>query len=1075
MELFAIAGLMLPPAGGGKRAPAGGRSLRVPLFNHDVVESALQRAAFAPSPEARAAAAGYARAARAKGFTKKTESAVRGLIRDVFVRVLGYTPLDPEGLYTLAEERPVRRGAVDIGLGRFDDPAGIDELVAPLEIKGPGTTDLDRVDPGRRRSPVQQAWDYAVDTPGARWVLVTNGLELRLYGFGRGRDAYEIFDLTRLDEESEHARLWLLVGADQLLGGAVDALLAETDTAYKRVTDELYVQYKGLRTRLIAHLVDGAAGPRLAPLAAIAAAQKILDRVLFIAFSQRNGLLPSGLLEQAAATRNKFVPQPLWLNFQALFRAVDRGHADLEVLAYNGGLFAPDPALDALVLPDPLAADVAALGDWDYRREVPVTVLGHVFEQSITDLEQLKAESTGAEPPHVSKRKREGVVYTPDVVTRFVVERTIGTALDEALAGLRAQHGVGETPGADADAERAVWRGYLALLRRFRVVDPACGSGAFLVAAFDELARRYRDAVTALDALGEPAETVDFDVFDEIVTKNLYGVDLNHESVEITRLSLWLKTARRQHKLQNLEHTIKVGNSLVADPSVTDAPFVWKTAFPGVFEAGGFDVVIGNPPYVRMEYLKPVKPYLEKVYAVAADRADLYAYFFERGAELLKPGGRLGYISSSTFFRTGSGENLRAFLSERMRLECVVDFGDTQIFEGVTTYPAILTARAGPAVEGDAVSWLVQRGSVPADLGRAFDRGAQAAPLARFGRTTWSFENDARAALREKLATGRRTLGEVYGAPLRGIVTGLNEAFVVPRAIRDRLVADDPNADALLVPFLRGEDVKRWRTESEDHWLINIPKGAVDIDDYPSLRGHLRAHKHALERRATKQEWFELQQAQAAYQPKMRRPKILYPHFQNERMFTFDDAGVLSNDKSYCIPTDDFALLAFLNSRVAWFLLSGIAPAVRNGWHEMRVQYVERLPIPDGDVEAVSSLVGLGRACLAAAGERHALAEAVRHRIGDLARGTRNRLTRRLSEWWALDFAAFREEVRKAFGIDVPVSDRDAWEGYLATSRTRYDALDRRIADADASIDQAVYRLFDLTEAEIALVEAGDV
>ena len=363
MELFAIAGLMLPPAGGGKRAPAGGRSLRVPLFNHDVVENALQRAAFAPSPEERAAAAGYARAARAKGFTKKTESAVRGLIRDVFVRVLGYTPLDPEALYTLAEERAVRRGAVDIGLGRFDDPAGIDELVAPLEIKGPGTTDLDRVDPGRRRSPVQQAWDYAVDTPGARWVLVTNGLELRLYGFGRGRDAYEIFDLTRLDDEGEHARLWLLLGAQQLLGGAVDALLAETDVAYSRACHRRRCTFQCSQGSAHAALIHTnwfgrRAGPRLTPLPAIlAGAEDSSIRVpVSSAFSQRKRLLAvrpargqGGGDPATVSCRTAFLaefPGPC-------FRAVDRGHADLEVLAVtNGRPLRSGSGVDALVLPD---------------------------------------------------------------------------------------------------------------------------------------------------------------------------------------------------------------------------------------------------------------------------------------------------------------------------------------------------------------------------------------------------------------------------------------------------------------------------------------------------------------------------------------------------------------------------------------------------------------------------------------------------------------------------------------------------------------------------------------------------
>ncbi|HEX5844916.1 MAG TPA: Eco57I restriction-modification methylase domain-containing protein, partial [Rhodoplanes sp.] len=131
---------------------------------------------------------------------------------------------------------------------------------------------------------------------------------------------------------------------------------------------------------------------------------------------------------------------------------------------------------------------------------------------------------------------------------------------------------------------------------------------------------------------------------------------------------------------QNLEATIKVGNSLIDDPEFTEHPFDWRAAFPEVFAQGGFDVVIGNPPYVRMELIKPVKPYLENHYVVAADRTDLYAYFFERSVGLLKEGGRLGYISSSTFFRTGSGENLRTFLGDRVTVETVIDFGDLQIF-----------------------------------------------------------------------------------------------------------------------------------------------------------------------------------------------------------------------------------------------------------------------------------------------------------------------------------------------------------------------------------------------------------
>ena len=181
------------------------------------------------------------------------------------------------------------------------------------------------------------------------------------------------------------------------------------------------------------------------------------------------------------------------------------------------------------------------------------------------------------------------------------------------------------------------------------------------------------------------------------MTRNLYGVDLNRELVEITRLSLWLKTARRDHRLQNLETTIRVGDSLIEDAAYAARPFDWRAAFPEVFANGGFDVVIGNPPYVRMELIKAVKPYLAAKYQVVSDRADLYAYFYERGVGLLKEGGRLGFISSSTFFRTGSGEPLRRLLSETTAIETIVDFGDAQVFAGVTTYPAILALRKARA------------------------------------------------------------------------------------------------------------------------------------------------------------------------------------------------------------------------------------------------------------------------------------------------------------------------------------------------------------------------------------------
>ncbi len=997
MDLFAAAGIDLSDGGRGGRSgrPGASRTLRVPLFNYKVVAEARKRFTPAPSTRQTEAVRSYVKTIKAPTFAKRKETEVRNLfVQRVLGDILGYTQIDSEPPYTLAFERAIRRGSVDVALGRFGRTDRPDEIMAPFELKEPGTRDLDAIMPGRGRSPVQQAWDYAIDAPGSRWVLVSNCVEIRLYGFGRGRDAYELFDLTKLDDPEEHARLCLILSAERLLGGATDALLRDTDGAYKNITNDLYSEYKELRDRLIGFLTGAVDGPKLTLLSAIELAQKLLDRILFIAFAQRTGLLPDRLLERALAARNEFLPQPLWRNFQALFRNVDRGNDSLYIWAYNGGLFAVDPAADTLELPDNLAAELAKLGQWDYRSDIPVTVLGHVFEQSITDLERLRAESRGEAPPRVSKRKCEGVVYTPEIVTRFLVDK-------------------------------------------LTIVDPACGSGAFLVAAFDLLAAEYRRVVGRLAALGEP---IDFDLFDEMVTRNLYGVDLNAESVEITRLALWLKTARNKHHLQNLEATIKIGNSLIDDSTFTDRPFDWRAAFGDVFAQGGFDVVIGNPPYVRMELIKPIKPYLEKHYVVAADRVDLYAYFFERGVRVLKEGGRLGYISSSTFFRTGSGENLRRFLCDHVAIEAVVDFGDLQIFEGVTTYPAIVALRKGGADQDDAVRFL-KVDTLPNDIEAEFASRAQTMPRTRLGHGSWQFEAAPLGKLRDKIVNGKKTLREVYGPPLYGIKTGLNEAFIVDTAIRDRLVAQDSKSADLLKPFLRGENIKRWRVEPEGLFLINTPKGKVNIDDYPAIRDWLLPFKPELENRATKQEWFELQQAQLAYQSVFAHEKIVYQDITAQNPFALDRNGYFLANTCYFIPSADPTLLAFLNSKLCWFFLS--------------------------------SVTKLSNTCTDNAAARLSIESAVAHRILDLAPSEQRRLSRKLEEWCDLDFGGFRAEVERVFHAEIPIRKRAEWEKYLAENAAEVKRMTAEIEAAEREIDAIVYRLFDLTPDEITSLETS--
>ena len=193
-------------------------------------------------------------------------------------------------------------------------------------------------------------------------------------------------------------------------------------------------------------------------------------------------------------------------------------------------------------------------------------------------------------------------------------------------------------------------------------------------------------------------------------------------------------------------------------------------------------------------------------------------------------------------------------------------------------------------------------------------------PRARLGAGSWQFENDKLASLRDKIVKGRKTLGEVYGAPLYGIKTGLNDAFIIDSATRNRLVKQDKESAKLLKPFLKGENVKRWRIEPEELFLVNTPKGKVDIDNYPAIRDWLLPFKGDLEGRATKQEWFELQQAQLTYQLKFVAPKIIYMDIANNPPFAFDSDGFFVDCTLFVVPDADTFLLAFLGSELINFL-----------------------------------------------------------------------------------------------------------------------------------------------------------
>jgi len=1008
--------------------------------------------------------------------------------------LLGYEETNASEQWTIQKNTKIGTGNVDAAIGYFK-PQGQMEIKAPFELKGPDTKDLDAIMPGRHKSPVQQAWEYAMDAKGVEWVLVSNMLEIRLYAFGYGRQAYEVFYLKDLNKPEEYHKFQLLLSKTNLLGGKSFELLKLSEQADKDITNQLYKDYKTLRNNLIHGLRQH--NSTLNAEDAVQYAQTILDRVLFIAFAEDTALLPENSLRDAYTTTNDYIKQSSWERFVKLFGWVDKGFPERKIPPYNGGLFKKNTAIDKLTVPDEICQGFEKIGAYDFASEISVNILGHIFEQSITDLEEIKAslEETDFDAKK-GKRKKDGVFYTPDYITRYIVEQAVGGWLEER----RIELGFYKLPELDPDKDYAViktnmskkakkststtltpkakkyiayWKAYKKALSNIKVLDPACGSGAFLVQAFDYLKEEGQRINAELAQLQGGMEDIFERLDTSILKNNLYGVDLNPESVEITKLSLWLKTANSGEKLTYLDDNIQCGNSIISDPQFAgDAAFNWKESFSTIMQKGGFDVVVGNPPYVRMEHLKPVKPYLEKNYITASDRADLFVYFYEQGIKILKPSGWLGYISNNTFFKTGAGQNLREFLLKNVSLERIVDFGDTQIFEGATTYPAIMLMTKGSPNKKHEISF-----TTVTDDAVNFSTLEEPAPTykqADLGSDSWQLEANDIAAIRQKIISKHKMLKEVYGSPMYGIKTGCNEAFVIDQATRDSIVSADSKAADLIKPFLEGKDFHKWYLSSRKLFLINIPKDSILIDSYPSIKSHLLNFKKTLSNRATKQNWYELQQAQLAYQPYMNKPKIIYGHFCPEPLFSIDVKGFFSNNKSYFIPVEDWYLLALLSSKSLWLVFTGMTTAVKGGYYEATAQHIEKLPIPKAKPEQKAALGELAKDCQTAAEARYTTQQAVIQRIPDLAPDAATaKLNKKLQHWWELDFPAFRTEIKKVFKQDIPLADRSDWEKFLNTHRQQITDYTNQINQLEAQINQQVYTLFGLTNDEIAVIEGS--
>lgn len=560
-------------------------------------------------------------------------------------------------------------------------------------------------------------------------------------------------------------------------------------------------------------------------------------------------------------------------------------------------------------------------------------------------------------------------------------------------------------------------------------------------------------------------------------------------------------TGRTLAPLPQLRQWLEAAESLAAQHRF----FHWELEFPEVFfdrfgralgDEAGFDVVIGNPPYVRQERLAPLKPYFQQAHAdVFHGMADLFVYFFSQGLRLLQQDGRLAYISSNSWLQTAFAEPLRRHVRTTSTVETLVDLGNNRTFtEAPDVCPTVFViVKTPPPAEHRFGCAVFHRGETPELSASVLDPKTVHVTQHDQPDAGWQLEEDAARHVFAKLMAAGSSLGDVAGGQLLyGIKTGLNEAFFLFQDARDRLVTADPTSAPLIRRLVRGEDLRPWYQEDEGRWLIQLPSGWTratlggGLDEsqaweqfqgrHPALADHLgRFAEPARKRQDQGEYWWELRACK--YYDEFEKPKLFWPEVGKIPRFSWDEEGKYINNKGFILVADNPALLGVLQSRVTWAVISRIClhNKFRGGlWeYHMQPQFISRLPIPTLTDDERLAVGALAMGITDRARARYALHQEVRHRIRtDLGgQGTGKPLNRKLTAWWELGFPAFRTEVQKVYQRDIPLAERTDWESWLAGRRAEHERLTAEIVTLETELNDRVYRLFGLTAAEIRIIE----
>lgn len=1047
-----------------------------------------------------------------------------GFLKDLFVNILGYT-LFPQEKHNLITEQKNETDSKKADAAILLDG----KIVGVIEMKSTKTFDL--------RSIQAQAFQYKNSHAGCRYVITSNFRKLRFY-LDYFID-YEEFDLFNMDL-ARFKVMYAILCYHNVKKGLPIALKKESIQKEEAITLEFYNDYEGFRYVLFENIV-ALNKKKYDKYLLFQKTQKLLDRVVFICFAEDKGLLPANLMltiiaewENALAEGRK---EMLYDRFKAHFNFINSGFKSkkYDIYAYNGSLFAPDEVLDNLIIDDDkLEGRTRTLSKYDFDSDIDVNVLGHIFEHSLNQLEAKKAEiienieREGAVEgllEESSKRKLDGIFYTPSFITNYMVEQTLGKLCiakkKELLLDLTELNFENEAAKQEILERIAIYEVWLAGVR---VLDPACGSGAFLNQVLNFFIREYswvesikngvlppkveaipKNKVIQTDAFApviplperKPAEKL---LTHQILENNIFGVDINMESVSITKLSLWLRIAEGKRRLNDLSENIKQGNSLIDDASIDERAFDWKKEFPKVFSGSsvmlesntssrlslepeeGFDLIVGNPPYVRQELLTEIhKKYYEKRYShVYSGIADLYVYFYAKGLELLKENGTLGFITPNKWFKTKYGEGLRKTL-KTLEIEQIIDFFELKVFEDASTEPQIIILKKNTS-DNDFYYFPITQALLGEKGVADFDEKLNE-PLIiekrNFTDTEWIFATGEKQAIFDKILGKNvpfktKKLNEYTDFNIyRGIVTGLNKAFIIDSKTKEQLIKKDAKSADLIKPYMMPTDIKKWHLENKNEYFIINTSYHTEISEntYPAIFKHLKKFEKELGERQDKGKTpYNLRACD--YYDEFDKPKIIYIYTAVNHYFYYDTEGYYLNNSAYFITNADLFLCAFLNSKLFDFYkrLKFVAygNAEERGRNKLDYNKMVQVPIP---ILSAEEKLPFEQKVLELQKLNKGLDNLSQKFLKIIqAEFKPEKINGGLSKWYGLTWEKFQDEIKKQKGQISP-KQRFEWIEIFEEKQKETISVVGQIQNLEKQIDNLFYQLYNLTSDEIKMVE----